>query len=102
MIYEKKLYPFNSQQTETIKSFGDIISNGKVTLGKADKKQNNLLRNILEFNTRVRPKSKGDEKKKRNNYESINFKIKATVSKYWNIFQLVYNHLLSTILQLKI
>ena len=61
MIYEKKLYPFNFQQTETIKSFGDIISNGKVTLGKADKKQNHLLRNILEFNTRVRPK--GDEKK---------------------------------------
>ena len=102
MIYEKDFYPFNFQRTETIRSFGDIISNGKVTLGKADKKENNLLRNILEFNTRVRPKSKGDEKKKRNNYGSINIKIKATVLKYQNIFQLVYNHLLSTILQFKI
>ena len=57
MIYEKDFYPFNFQRTETIRSFGDI---GKVTLGKADKKENNLLRNILEFNTRVRPKSKED------------------------------------------
>ena len=59
-----------------IRSFVDSIFKGKITLGEADKKQRILLENILEFNNRVRLRSKTDKKKTRDTYKKIqNIKI---------------------------
>lgn len=49
---------------QTIRSFGHSIFSGKIALSGVDKKQSNVLENILEFNCKTRPKSKADEKKK--------------------------------------
>ena len=35
-------------------------------------KKSSLLKNVLEFNSRARPKAKADKKKNRDTYESIN------------------------------
>ena len=43
------------QQLEMIKSFGNSIVIGKMTLAKASKKQSSLLQNILELINRARP-----------------------------------------------
>lgn len=55
-----------------IRSFDDKVLNFKITKGKADKNQSNLLNPISEFNSRATPKFKEDEKKKKDTYESIN------------------------------
>ena len=47
-----------------IRSFSDSIFNDKITLGEADKEQNNLSENISSFTNRVRPRAKADKKKK--------------------------------------
>ena len=50
--YEKKkkktLYDF--QQFETIRSFGESIVRGKITISEAEEDRSNLLRNMVEFN----------------------------------------------------
>ena len=45
------------------KIFGDSIFNSKITLSEYDKNQNNLLENILKFNSKVTPRSIADKKK---------------------------------------
>ena len=42
----------------------DSIFNGKITISEADKQQSNLLKAILQFNDKVRPRSKADKDKK--------------------------------------
>ena len=89
MIYETNNYSRNFQQFEAIGSFGDSFINGKTALGEPDKKQSNLLRNILEFSDRAKSRVKTNKKKKSltdnpqiqisiNKRESrVTFKIKA-------------------------
>ena len=43
---------------------GDSIFNGKITISEADKQQSDLLKAILQFNDKVRPRSKADKDKK--------------------------------------
>ena len=64
LIYETNKYTFNFQQLETIRSFGNSVFSGTVTLDKAYKKQSNLSENILLFNNRARPRSKPNKMKK--------------------------------------
>ena len=47
-----------------IRSFGDSILNGKITLDEVDKKSN-LLENILEFSNRARLRAQAGKKKNR-------------------------------------
>ena len=51
---------------QTIRFFGDSFFNGEITISEADKKQNysKLLYIILNFNNKVRQKSKADKEKK--------------------------------------
>ena len=65
LIYETIRYAFNFQQLETVRTFGDSIFHGKITLGETDKKQRKLLSTILEFNSRAIPNVKTNEKKKK-------------------------------------
>ena len=45
-------------QSQTIRFFEDIIFSGKITLSETDKKQTNLLENILRFNSKLSSRSK--------------------------------------------
>ena len=49
-----------------IRSFSDVIFNGKIELDETDKKQNNLLNRVLEFNDKSRPNYKAGKKKSNN------------------------------------
>ena len=62
MIYETNKYTYNFQQFKMIRSFGDSILNGKITLDEVDKKSN-LLENILEFSNRARLRAQVGKKK---------------------------------------
>ena len=64
MIYETDKYTYNFQQFKMIRSFGDSILNGKITLDEVDKKSN-LLENILEFSNRARLRAQVGKKKNR-------------------------------------
>ena len=64
MIYETNKYTYNFQQFKMIRSFGDSILNGKITLDEVDKKSN-LLENILEFSNRARLRAQVGKKKNR-------------------------------------
>ena len=49
---------FDFQLFETIRSFGDSIYHGKIHIKEAEKKQTNLLENIVNFSNTSRPRSK--------------------------------------------
>ena len=72
MKYETNKYRFDFQQFITIRSFGDIIYNCKINKKEAEKKQNNLFENIVNFNNKSRPKFKKDREEKQNTLDSIN------------------------------
>ena len=61
--YETNKYRFGFQQSKTIGSFGDSIYNGKINIKEAKKKQNNLLKIIVNSNNKSRPKPKEDNEK---------------------------------------
>ena len=64
MIYKSSTHVYDFTSFQTIRHFGDSIFNGKITMSEADNKQSNLLDVILNFNNKVRPRSKADEEKK--------------------------------------
>ena len=72
MIYKSSKYINDFRKFWTIRSFRDSVFNGKITINEADKKQSNVLDVILNFNDKVRPRSKADKKKNINTYESAN------------------------------
>ena len=47
---------FNFKKGKTIRSLGEDIVRGKITISKIDEKQSNFLINNLEFNYKARPK----------------------------------------------
>ena len=53
---------YDFQKLQTIRSFGDIIFNGRLIISESDKKQSNV-ENILKFNDKSRPRSKTDKEK---------------------------------------
>ena len=54
---------YDFQKLQTIRSFGDIIFNGRLIISESDKKQSNV-ENILKFNDKSRLRSKTDKEKK--------------------------------------
>ena len=70
--YETNRYVNDFQQFETIRSFGDSIYIGKISIDEADMDQTNLLDNIVDFNNKSRPRSREDKDKKRNIINSVN------------------------------
>ena len=67
--YESNKYRFDFQQFETIRPFGDSFHNDKIIIKEAEKKQNNLFKNTLNFNNKSILKSIKDKK---NTLDSIN------------------------------
>ena len=72
MKYETNKYIYNFHHFQKIRSFSDSIFNGKTTVSGTDKKQNNLLANNLQFNSKDKPRRKVAKKKKRITFEIIN------------------------------
>ena len=58
------MYIYNFQQYETMRSFGESVDTQKTSIVEAEKDQSNLLKNIVEFNNKSRPKSKEGKDKK--------------------------------------
>ena len=75
LIYKSSKYVYDFRKFQAIGSFGDSIFNGKIITNEADKKQDNLLDVILNFNNKVRPRSKADNEERNNTYESANAQI---------------------------
>ena len=70
--YETNKYMYDFQQSEMIRSFGDSIYAGKISIDEMD--QSNHLENMIEFNDKTRPKKKKrrkEEKKKKKVFDSI-------------------------------
>ena len=63
--YKTKNYIYDFQQYETIRSFGGSIYTQNISIVETQEDQNNLLKNIVEFNNKSRPKNKEVEDKKR-------------------------------------
>ena len=61
LVYESSKQVYDFIRFQTIRSFGDSIFTGKITLSEADKKQSNLLDDISNFNNKVRPGSKAEK-----------------------------------------
>ena len=62
--YKTKKYTFDFQQYETIRSFGESIYTCKASIVEAEEDQSNLLKNIVEFDHKSRPKTiEGKDKK---------------------------------------
>ena len=59
--YETNKYIYDFQQFETIRSFGDSIFRGN--------DQSNLLKIMVEFNIKSRPRTKESKVAKRNTFE---------------------------------
>ena len=65
MIYYSSKEPFAFRIFKTIRSFGDDIYSGKITINEASQEQADLVEYILNFNNKARPKSKDDKKNKK-------------------------------------
>ena len=62
IIYYSSKEPFNFNVFKTIRSFGENIYSGKITINKANQEQADLLEYILNVNNKARPKNKDDKK----------------------------------------
>ena len=66
LIYESSKHVYDFRRFQTIRSFGNSIFNGIITISETGKKQSNLIDIFLNFNDKVRLRSKADKEKKRN------------------------------------
>ena len=65
MICYSSKEPSNFKAFETVRSFGEDIYSGKITMNEVDEEQANLTDYILNFNNKARPKNRDDKKNKR-------------------------------------
>ena len=55
---------YNFRQYETIRSFGDKIYTSNINIDEAEMDESNLLKNVIEFNNKSRPRTiEGKDKK---------------------------------------
>ena len=54
--YETNRYRYDIQQSETVRSFGDSVYNGKISIDEAEMEQTNLVENIVDFSNKFRPR----------------------------------------------
>ena len=71
LIYKTNKFEYDIQQYETIRSFVESIYAGKITTDESEEDQSNLLKNIVEFNKKSRPRTKEGKDIKRDTYENV-------------------------------
>ena len=73
--YETKtyiyIYIYDFQQYKTMRSFYESIYTQEASIVEAEEDQSNLLKNIVEFKNKSRPKNKEGKDKKRDNCETV-------------------------------
>ena len=67
MIYYSRKKPFDFKTSKTIRSLGENIYRGKITINKVD-----LVEYILNFSNKARPKNGDDKKNKKNVFNIAN------------------------------
>ena len=67
MIYYSRKEPFDFKTSKTIRSLGENIYRGKITINKVD-----LVEYILNFSNKARPKNEDDKKNKKNVFNIAN------------------------------
>ena len=60
MIYYSSKEPFGFKTFKTIRSFGENVYSGKITVTEANEEQADLMEHV--FNNKARPKNKNDKK----------------------------------------
>ena len=65
LIYKGNTYKCDLQQYEIIRSFVEIICTGKINIDETEMDQSNLLKNLVEFNNKSRPRTTEGKDKKR-------------------------------------
>ena len=68
MIYCSSEETFNFRIFKTIRSFGDNIYSGKITINEGDQEQSDLVEYTLNFNNKTRPKNRYDKKSKKKKF----------------------------------
>ena len=63
--YEKNEYIFDFQQFETVRSFGDNIYTGKISIDAAQIDQSNFLENMVQCDNKTRQNKKNVTKKRK-------------------------------------
>ena len=67
MIYYLSKEPFDFKTFKTIRSFGENICRGKITINEANEEQADLIDYILDFNSIVKQGQKISMTKKKKN-----------------------------------
>ena len=70
LLFETNKNIYNFQQIETRRSFAKNISGAKITLNNADKDQNSLLVEFMNFKKKRKPKNPVKKQQKRDSIES--------------------------------
>ena len=65
LIYEAGKYIFDFRKFNTIRTFGEDIYDGKITLEEADEDQSGLADNINNFFEKAKPKNDKKEQEKK-------------------------------------
>ena len=72
LFYKSNKNKYNFKNFQTLRTFGEDIYNGEITLEEPDKDQSNLVEKINDFIEKTRPKSD----KKRQEKENVEKKVK--------------------------
>ena len=63
LIYKTNNCIYDFQQFETIRSFGDNVYTGKISIDEAENDRANLVEKMVKLNNKTRPKRKKIRKK---------------------------------------
>ena len=66
LVYKANGNTYDFRKFQTIRTFGNDIYEGKITLEEADKDQSDLSSEIKKFNDKTRPKNYLKKQEKRN------------------------------------
>ena len=64
LIYRENKYKYDYKQYETTSSFVESTYTGKIATDEAEEDQSNLLKNIVEFNEKSKPRTEEGRDKK--------------------------------------
>ena len=64
LIYKANKHTYDFRKYNTIRTFGEDIYEGKITLEEADESQSDLLGEIKNFNDKTRPQALKKKQKK--------------------------------------
>ena len=66
LFYKSNKYWYDFKNFPTIRTFGEDIYDGEITIEEADRNQLHLARKITDFNMKTRPKSERKKQEKEN------------------------------------